>query len=58
MDFHEALEFATGTSFTDLETGWRAYIGAPGAAPTLIPTPTLFAFPTAPGMPTVPPSGG
>ncbi len=53
--FEEALELATGVSFPELEAEWRAYIGAPGAAPTLFPTPTLRPFPTAPGMPA---SGG
>lgn len=50
MRFKEALAAATGVSFQQLEDGWRAYIGAPGPAPTLIPTPTLPPFPTAPGM--------
>ncbi len=51
MNFRDAMAFATGRSFTDLENEWRAYIGAPGPAPTLIPTPTLLPFPTSPGMP-------
>ncbi|MBN2471929.1 MAG: hypothetical protein JXN59_14495 [Anaerolineae bacterium] len=54
-DFEEAMELATGVSFPELEAEWRAYIGAPGLAPTLIPSPTLRPFPTAPGMPA---SGG
>ena len=54
MDFHEALEFATGRSFEELENEWRRWIGAPGPAPTLWPTPTLMPFPTAPPMPTLP----
>ncbi|GAB4573916.1 MAG: hypothetical protein Kow0077_17880 [Anaerolineae bacterium] len=49
-DFKEAMEIATGVSFEKLESQWRAYIGAPGPAPTLIPSPTLLPFPTAPGM--------
>lgn len=52
QDFQTAMELATGVSFTELENEWRAYIGAPGAAPTLIPSPTLLPFPTAPGMST------
>ena len=51
LDFEEAMEMATGVSFSELENEWRVYIGAPGAAPTLIPSPTLLPFPTAPGMP-------
>lgn len=50
QDFEEAMALATGVSFETLENEWRAYIGAPGAAPTLIPSPTLLPFPTAPGM--------
>ncbi len=50
QDFETAMALATGVSFADLENAWRTYIGAPGAAPTLIPLPTLMPFPTAPGM--------
>ncbi len=50
MRFQEALAAATGVSFEELEAGWRAYIGAPGAAPTLIPTPPLPPLPTSPGL--------
>jgi hypothetical protein len=50
MNFEEAIEFATGKTLADLEAEWRIYLGAKGAAPTLIPSPTLMPFPTAPGM--------
>ncbi len=58
MDFQEAMAFATGKSFADLENEWRAYLGAPGPAPTLIPTPTMLPYPTAPPMATLPGAGG
>lgn len=48
MSFHEALEYATGRSFETLENEWRAWIGAPGPAPTLVPTPTLPPFRSTP----------
>ncbi len=50
MRFKEALAAATGVSFEELEAGWRAYIGAPGPAPTLFPTPPLPPLPTSPGV--------
>jgi hypothetical protein len=54
MHFEEAMEFATGRTFDELESEWRAWIGAPGPAPTLIPTPTLRPWPTARPMATLP----
>lgn len=41
MDTREALEYATGRTFEELENEWRAYLGVPGPVPTLVPTPTL-----------------
>lgn len=37
-----ALEAALGISVVEMETRWREWLGASGAAPTLIPTPTLL----------------
>jgi hypothetical protein len=57
LDFEEALQLATGQTLAGLETEWRRWLGATGAAPTLIPTPTFPPFPTARPMPTLPGSG-
>ncbi len=54
MSFREALAFATGATLAQMENGWRAYLGARGPAPTLIPTLTPLPFPTSPAMPTLP----
>lgn len=54
MNFEDAMAFATGRSFEELETEWRRWIGAPGPVPTLFPSPTLPPFPTAAPMPTLP----
>jgi hypothetical protein len=54
LDFEAALQLATGPTLAGLETAWRRWLGATGAAPTLIPTPTFPPFPTARPMPTLP----
>lgn len=54
MNFEDAMQAATGKTMVELETEWRAWLGATGPAPTLIPEPTMLPFPTAPAMPTLP----
>lgn len=49
--FFEALETVTGMATTEIERGWRTWLGAAGDAPTLVPTwtpaaPLMFATPT------------
>ncbi len=58
MEFEDALAYATGVSFDDLEAGWRAYLGARGPAPTPFQTPTLAFNPFAINTPTPRPPGG
>lgn len=51
--FEESLETVLGMSTDEIETAWRVWLGASGAAPTLFPTPTQsYVFP-----PTVTPFG-
>jgi len=54
MNFQDAMAYATGRSFAELEAEWRRWIGAPGPVPTLIPSPTMPPFPTAAPMATWP----
>ncbi|NJL94663.1 MAG: hypothetical protein HC915_13540 [Anaerolineae bacterium] len=42
----EALEMITGLSIQEIETQWRLWLGASGAAPTLLPTITPIFLPT------------